>query len=73
MMTRARLRIERAVSLAKGPDGRKVVFEGTPKTDAGIRTVAIPSRLHDELQAHFEAYAARGADGLLFPVHQAVI
>jgi integrase len=67
VMTRARLRIERAVSLAKGPDGRKAVVEGTPKTDAGIRTVAIPSRLHDELETHLSKYAARGADGLLFP------
>jgi len=66
-MTRARLTIERAVSLAKGPDGRRVVVEGTPKTDAGIRTIAIPSRLHDELQAHLKTYAAPGPDGLLFP------
>jgi len=67
VMTRARLRIERAVSLAKGPDGHSSVIEGTPKTDAGIRTVAIPSRLHDELQAHLDTYVAPGVDGLLFP------
>lgn len=67
VITRARLRIERAVSLAKGPDGRRVAVEGTPKTDAGIRTVALPTRLHGELEAHLKAYAAPGVDGLLFP------
>ena len=67
VMTRARLRIERAVALAKGPDGRRSVVEGTPKTDAGIRTVAIPSRLHGELLAHLDTFAAPGVDGLLFP------
>ena len=64
---RARVRIERAITQAKGEDGRLRTFEGTPKTDAGIRTVALPARLHDELEAHLSSYASSGPDGLLFP------
>jgi integrase len=40
---------------------------GPPKSDAGVRTVAIPELLLPELAAHFEQFAASGRDGLLFP------
>lgn len=63
---RARVRVERAVTQAKGEDGKLRTFEGTPKTDAGIRTIALPSRLHDELEAHLSEHAMPGSDGLLF-------
>lgn len=67
VMTRARVRIERAVTRARGEDGRMVTIEGMPKTAAGVRTLAVPSRLHSELERHLSAYAAPGANGLIFP------
>lgn len=73
-MTRARIKITRAVSRARGADGRTATIVGTPKTEAGIRTVALPSRLHAELDAHLDAYAANedpkvpeDRRGLIFP------
>ncbi|HZK36614.1 MAG TPA: hypothetical protein VFC57_06660, partial [Aeromicrobium sp.] len=66
-ITRARVRVDRAVTQAKGPDGRLRTIEGSPKTVAGIRTIALPARLHDELEAHLSAHAAPGPSGLLFP------
>jgi integrase len=40
---------------------------GTPKSDAGVRDVAIPPHLLPALKAHVAEHAARGKDGLLFP------
>jgi integrase len=37
-----------------------------PKTDAGQRTLVIPSSLVPELEAHLDQYAAPGPDGVLF-------
>ena len=45
-------------------DGSHVL--GPPKSDAGIRTVAIPAMLKPELEAHIASYAAPGKKGLLF-------
>jgi len=39
---------------------------GPPKTDAGVRSLAIPSSLVDELQVHLDAYAQVGGDGYVF-------
>lgn len=39
---------------------------GPPKSDAGIRTVAIPAMLKPELEAHLATFAAPGKKGLLF-------
>ncbi len=39
---------------------------GPPKSDAGIRTIAIPAPLIPELESHLAQYAAAGADGLIF-------
>lgn len=66
-MARARIRVERAVAQAKGEDGHLKTSEGTSKTAAGIRTIALPARPHDELQAHLSAHAGDGPDGLPFP------
>jgi len=38
-----------------------------PKTDAGIRTVAIPKVLIPELEAHLGTFSGPGPDGLVFP------
>lgn len=46
-------------------DGTNVL--GPPKSDAGIRTVAIPGVLKPELERHLATYAAAGKHGLLFP------
>lgn len=45
-------------------DGTKVL--GPPKSDAGVRTVAIPAMLKPELEAHLAAFAAPGKTGLVF-------
>jgi integrase len=61
-LDRAVLDIRRGVVGLKG--GRLV---GTPKSDAGTRTVSIPPHLIEPLREHLAEHAQRGADGLLFP------
>lgn len=39
---------------------------GPPKSAAGVRNVAVPSVLADELRRHMERYAGPGSDGLVF-------
>jgi len=39
----------------------------TPKTDAGVRDVAIPPHLLDRFRDHLAEHTAPGADALLFP------
>ncbi len=45
-------------------DGTLVL--GPPKSDAGVRTVAIPAMLKPELEAHLAQFAASGKKGLVF-------
>ncbi len=45
-------------------DGTLIV--GPPKTDAGLRTLALPGPLVPELEAHLTAYSQSGAGGLIF-------
>lgn len=45
-------------------DGTRVL--GPPKSDAGIRTVAIPAMLTPMLEQHLSTYAAPGEKGLVF-------
>jgi integrase len=45
--------------------GKTIV--GTPKSDAGIRDVAIPPHLMPMLKEHLRDHAEPGKDGLLFP------
>lgn len=40
---------------------------GPPKTDAGVRSVSIPSFLLPAVREHLSLHAAPGEDGLLFP------
>ena len=42
------------------------LLTGPPKSDAGIRKVAIPAALKPELEPHLAEHAAPGKDGLLF-------
>ena len=45
-------------------DGTRVL--GPPKSEAGVRTVAIPAMLKPELEAHLATFAAPGRKGLVF-------
>lgn len=56
------IRIRRAVTRVRG----KFVV-GTPKSDAGIRDVAIPPHLLPAVKDHLQATITGGKDGLLFP------
>jgi integrase len=58
----AKLHIRRAVTYV---GGRSIV--GPPKSDAGIRDVAIPPHVVPVLVAHLRSYTALGKDALLFP------
>jgi integrase len=60
-LKRGRLRIHRAVTHVDGAD-----VVGVPKSEAGVRDVAIPPHLVPVLAAHLRAHAQVGADGLLF-------
>lgn len=46
---------------------RGQLIEGTPKTDTGIRDVAVPPHLHMVLVEHLAEHAQHGREGLLFP------
>ncbi len=39
---------------------------GPPKTDAGVRTVAIPQAIIPDVEAHLSTYSAPGPEGLVF-------
>lgn len=56
------LRVRRAVSRV---DGENVI--GVPKSDAGVRDVAIPPHLLPALRDHLHYNVARPRDALLFP------
>lgn len=56
------VRIRRAVVFLTGD-----VRVGPPKTDAGIRDVAIPPHILPAVEDHLERFAQKGAEGLLFP------
>src|SRR5215211_6827793 len=57
-----RIKIRRAVVHV---NGKAIV--GVPKSDAGIRDVAIPPHLMPAVKAHIAEHAEFGRDGLLFP------
>jgi integrase len=56
------VRVERAVVWRKGQ-----TTVGTPKSRAGVRTIALPPNLRPALQRHLAVHAMPGEDGLLFP------
>jgi integrase len=57
------IRVRRAVVRVRG---QKPVVD-TPKSDAGIRDVAIPPHLIPEFERHLDSWVPKGADHLLFP------
>ncbi len=57
-----KVKVRRAASVV---DGRTIV--GSPKSDAGVRDVAIPPHLLQAIQDHVAEYAGSGRDGLVFP------
>lgn len=57
------VRVQRAVTW---PDTSMPVI-GTPKSDAGVRDVALPPHLTPMILHHLEKHAQDGPDGLLFP------
>lgn len=59
------IRVRRAVTRA---EGRFLV--GTPKSEAGIRDVAIPPHLLPMIKEHLRSNITGGRDGLLFPSRQ---
>lgn len=61
-LSNARLRIRRGVVRVNG-----VTIVGSPKTDAGIRDVAIPPHLVPALREHLDKFSQVGRDGLVFP------
>lgn len=56
------IQVRRAVIFLKG--SKEV---GRPKSDAGIRNVAIPPHVIPVVVEHLRHHAARGPSGLLFP------
>lgn len=58
---RTTLRIRRAATVV---DGKIVV--GTPKTDAGIRDVAVPPHVAEILRAHMTTYTGKGPESFVF-------
>jgi len=43
---------------------------GPPKTEAGLRTVALPAFLAAALEAHLERWSEAGPEGLVFPARE---
>ncbi len=60
---RGTLRVVEQTQLLK--DG--TLITGPPKTDAGVRTVAIPTAMLPDLTTHLEEHSAHGPDGLVIP------
>lgn len=63
----ATMTISRAVTRPKGPDGIRHSVEGQPKSDAGRRTMAIPTGLLGVLEKHLREHSQPEEVGLLFP------
>lgn len=63
----------RSVRISRGVtwvDAQPVV--GPPKTDAGVRAVAIPPHIQRAVEEHLVTHANPGRDGLLFPAEPGV-
>ena len=55
------LRIRRAVTYQSG-----TFYVGEPKTEAGIRDVAVPPHIRPVIEAHLETHVGQGVEALLF-------
>lgn len=56
------IRVRRGVTWV---DGEAII--GSPKSEAGVRDIAVPPHLLPALKAHLSEHAQFGKDGLLFP------
>jgi integrase len=52
------------------PEGRYVPVVGGPKSEAGVREVAIPPHILTSLEHHLKTYVGASRDSLLFPARQ---
>ena len=66
-ITAATVFVRRSVVRSKQPDGTVLAHEDDPKSDAGIRRVAVPPHILGDLDHHLTRYAQHGDDGLMFP------
>lgn len=68
------IKVRRAVTFTP-----KATTVGPPKTDAGVRDVAVPPHLHKALRDHLKDHTKAGRDSLLFPadsgghLHESVV
>jgi integrase len=62
-LSNGKIKISRAVTWVKG---KPIV--GSPKSDAGIRDVAIPPHLILAVRQHLQDHVLRGKDALLFTI-----
>jgi integrase len=73
-LTNEVIRVRRAVTFTPG-----TTSVGPPKTDAGVRDVAVPPHLHKALRDHLRDHTKPGRDSLLFPadsgghLHESVV
>ncbi|WP_164745260.1 tyrosine-type recombinase/integrase [Georgenia faecalis] len=64
---------ERSVRISRGVtwvNSQPIV--GPPKTDAGVRAVAIPPHIRPTIDEHLATYANPGSHGLLFPARPGI-
>ncbi|MBD8605482.1 hypothetical protein IFT73_01330 [Aeromicrobium sp. CFBP 8757] len=66
-ITAATVFVRRSVVRSKQPDGTILAHEDDPKSDAGIRRVAVPPHILADLDHHLTRYAQHGDTGLMFP------
>ena len=66
-ITAATVFVRRSVVRSKQPDGTVLAREDDPKSDAGIRRVAVPPHILGDLDHHLTRYAQHGDTGLIFP------
>jgi integrase len=73
-LTNEVIKVRRAVTFTPGAP-----MVGPPKTDAGVRDVAIPPHLMEAVRAHLKDHTKPGRDALLFPadlgghLHESVV
>jgi len=66
-ITAATVFVRRSVVRSKQLDGTVLAHEDDPKSDAGIRRVAVPPHILADLDHHLTRYAQHGDAGLMFP------
>ncbi len=66
-ITAATVFVRRSVIRSRQVDGTVLAHEDDPKSDAGIRRVAVPPHILVDLDHHLTRYAQHGDTGLMFP------